>query len=185
MKRPQTSTLIIGHPVIGTALVLLAVFVGYVALVSGESGVVFFCLLLGGAVGHTIKVAGDYRAWNREWEAMDPSATPRAGRSPRRAIVFLMFLAGLALGWFYALPAILDPSSPARWITAAATGVIALGWIARRRRARVRVAASSDWTVSQCVPRPMRAPSAAEAFTSLPEHCARLLSPPGLKEPHA
>ncbi len=178
MRRPSTQTLIVGYPVVTIPLALFGGFFGFEVVIGNAPiwvGVITFIYC--GWLHQCYETASRYRAWLREWNALDPDYQP--GRPVLRTLQFigsLVVAAALFFAWLKLGPAFADPQSPARAIAALAVVVWVLALAARllfhRRKKR---AVTKDWIVTQAVERPLPAPSADEAYASLPDYCRPLL----------
>jgi hypothetical protein len=151
-------------------MISLCGFVGFLEVThDGPGQVTLIALVLGGWFGNCMKVAGQYRAWRRDWDALDPnSRPPRPLRAMGRAVAAVpIFLGCLWLFTHYD-----DPTSAAHVIAPMLMVGLPLLWIAslvlRRKRRRTN---SRDWIVAQAISRPLPAPSVAEAFARLPDYC--------------
>jgi hypothetical protein len=179
MKRPSTSTLIIGHPLVALpSFGVLALF-GCAAAFGHADGMVGVLVLFMAAWLQTEwRTAARYRAALREWNALDPNYRPAR---PIRAtlIIFgkLLIAAPIVLGCGWLLINFDDPSTPAKLITFLLAGGVPALWLAAfvlsRRKRRPR---PQHFIVTQAISRPLPAPSAAEAYASLPDYCRPLFS---------
>ena len=176
MMRPRTSVLVVGHPLVAVPLTLL--FIGVAADCAYQSGFNLFTVgvLFGlGWIGNCFNAATRYRAWRREWDALDPEYRPRnpwrgAGKS------LLALVGGIFALWLIAT--FNDPDSPARtvaWLLP--VGLLAIGVLRMARRGRRSGAkAPKDFIVTQAVKRPLPAPQVADAYARLPDYCRPILS---------
>lgn len=180
MKRPSNSTLIIGHPLVAVpSFGVLALF-GCAAVFGHADGMVGVLVLFMAAWLQTEwRTAARYRAWVREWNALDPNyRPPRPIRATLQFIGKLIVAVPTVLGCFWLLLNFSDPSTPAKLITFLLAGGIPTLWLAafvvsRRKRRRH----PQHFLVTQAISRPLPAPSAAEAYASLPDYCRPLFSP--------
>lgn len=180
MMRPRTQTLVVGHPVVTVPLLGLTGFMGYVFTDSqGFGWGTLAAIVFASWVAKCSGVAARYRAWRREWDALDPHYQPP--QPIRKTLLFIrgILVAGAILAaasWLIANYS--DPNSAAHWIAPliipALLALWVLAWITRWRTRRV--VAPKDFVVTQAIARPLPAPSVAEAYARLPDHCRPLLS---------
>ena len=171
MKRPRTSTLITGHPLVAAPLCILHAVVAIACTSSqGFNGVTLYCLVFIAWAMNCAKEAAGYRAWKREWDALDPDYRPPARLRGARNLIGAAIIVGAGF-WLFATYG--DPSSPAHLIVtllAIAVPVLAVAALLLRRRKRGS-STPDTWLVSQAVSRPLPAPSVAEASARLPDYC--------------
>jgi threonine/homoserine/homoserine lactone efflux protein len=179
MMRPSTSTLVIGYPPVTGALLLLDGFFGYLAVFGSAPGWVgVVALICAGGLAKTSSEAARYRAWRRDWEAMDPDAGMKPKGTFLRSIGIILVAAFCLLAFAQLGPAFADPSSPALVIVLLMTAALAFFWVAARwLRTRRQTRLTKEWIVSQCARRPLPAPSAKDAYAALPDYCRPLLNP--------
>lgn len=188
MKRPSTSTLIIGHPVVAAPCIGSTALFGCAALFGHADGIVgVLALFMAAWLQTEWRRAARYRAWMREWNALD--ANYRPPRSIRATLIILgklLITVPIVLGCGWLLINFDDPSTPAKLITFGLMAGISVLWlaafIASRRKRRPR---SQTWSVTQAISRPLPAPSAAEAYALLPDYCRPLFSPTPERKDHA
>lgn len=175
MNRPKASTLIVGYPLVTVPLFLLDGWFGYTATANtGFGWGTLLALLFGAWLVKCSEEAGRYRAWRRDWNALDPNYRPP---QPLRLAIRVMMALPILLGFFWLLANFNDPSSPARLIAWGIGVAIPMLWIARLiLRRRKRRPTSQDWIVTQAIPRSLPAPSVAEAYARLPDYCRPLLT---------
>jgi hypothetical protein len=170
MMKPRNSILIAGRPLVAVPMISLCGFVGVLAVVNDGFGwPMLILLVLGGWFGNCMNVAGQYRAWRRDWDALDPDyRPPRPVRAMGRAVAAVPVF----LGCLWLLRHYDDPTSAAHVIAPMLVVGLPLLWIARlvlRRKRRQRNPRA--WIVAQAISRPLPAPSVAEAFARLPDYC--------------
>jgi hypothetical protein len=170
MMRPRTSILVAGHPLVAVPMISLCGFVGFLEVThEGLGQVTVIALVLGGWFGNCMKVAGQYRAWRREFDGLDPDYQPP---QPLRTVGRVVVAVPLFLGCLWLFLHYDDPASVAHVIARMLMVGLPLLWIASlvlRRKRRGRNAPA--WIVAQAISRPLPAPSVAEAFARLPDYC--------------
>ena len=176
MMRPRTYTLVAGHPVVAVPAFLLHAGVG--AAYTYDQGFGWFSLYVLVFLGWLTscwKERARYRAWQREWDSLDPNSRPR--QPILKVVTFISaFAGGLFVIWLVA--DYRDPGSPAHAIApliALGLGCLALVRLAVRRRRPGR-ATSKVFVVTQAIGRPLSAPPASEAYARLPDYCRPLFS---------
>lgn len=180
MKRPSTSTLIVGHPLIAVPCIGVVALFGCAALFGHADGMVgVLALFMAAWLQTEWRTAARYRAWVREWNALNANyRPPRPIRATLIILGKLLIAVPMVLGCGWLLINFDDPSTPAKLITWLLVGGIPTLWLAAlllsRRKRRPR---SQRWIVTQALSRPLPAPSAAEAYASLPDYCRPLFSP--------
>jgi hypothetical protein len=171
MKRPRTATLMTGHPLVAAPLCILHAVVGVACTYSAGFGWgTLYCLVFIAWVTNCAKEAARYRAWKREWDALDPDHRPPARLRGARNLIGAAVIVG---GGYWLFATYGDPASPAHLIvTLLAFGapVLAVAALLLRRRRRGS-STPQPWFVSQAISRPLPAPSVAEAFARLPDYC--------------
>jgi hypothetical protein len=170
MMRPRTSTLVAGHPVVMTPLLLIDGFIGYVATdTQGFGWGTVLPLVIAGWLMNCAKEAGRYRAWRRDWESLDPDYRPP--QHFLKAAGYVVALIGAA-ATVWLLANFNDPNSSAHVVAPLLIATLVVAVIAKLAlRLRRRRPTSADWIVTQAIPRPVPAPSVAEAFARLPDYC--------------
>lgn len=184
MTRPQTSILVVGYPPVTAILFLLDGFFAYgTAIGNMPLWVGLLVFLFGGWLVSCAQEAARYRAWRRDWDSLDPNGPAPPRQLLKKALGALIGLGLVAFLFGAYFPALRDPESPARAITVFLVGALLLlrliGWL-RRRRPNTR--SPAEWIVTPCGGR-TPAPSAANAFASLPDYCRPLLTPSSTQEP--
>jgi hypothetical protein len=175
MKRPQISTLLFGHPLVATPLLLAdGAFGAFYAMNDGLDVVVIASLAIGLWLADCCRQAARYRAW----DALDPDHPPRKtlGQIARRAIEVVVGLPLLCgAGWL--LLNFRDPQSAAHSVAPLAIlvviSVVLAKWMWGRRRHLPK--APKLALVTQAIARPLSAPSVAQAYAVLPDYCRALL----------
>lgn len=180
MNRPRTNMLVMGHPFVGAPMLLADAFVGYVYTDSAGFGFgTLIALIFAGWVTNCMKLAAQYRAWKREWNALDPNyQAPQPVKNTLRYVRALFIAGPILAGIFWLAAHYSDPTSAAHWLAPLVAIALPILWLvsvfARRQK---RQAKAREWTVAQAATRPQPAPTVAEAFASLPEYCRPLFSP--------
>lgn len=171
MMKPRNSILIAGHPLVAVPMLSICVFLGGLEVIRvGFGWLTLISLVLGGWFGNCMKQAGQYRAWRRDWDSLDPDYRPPR---PLRALSRLVLTAVSIAGGYWLLANYRDAASPAHLTVsfmAWALPVMAVAALVLRGRKHAR-GASRTWLVSQANSRPLPAPSVAEAFARLPDYC--------------
>jgi hypothetical protein len=175
MMRPRTSTLVAGHPLVAAPLFALHALFGIAYTYSeGFGWLSLYALVFLGWLTNCAKEAGRYRAWQREWNALDPNhkppITPLEGVKRLGKLVVALLLIGASV-WL--LQNYDDPASAAHVIALPLVGSLMLFGVVRllHRSRQSRRAKPQPWIVSQAISRPSPAPSVTEAFSSLPDYC--------------
>ena len=171
MMRPSNSTLVIGYPVVTGSLLLLDGVFGFETIIgNAPAWVGIVALFCAAGLAKASSDAARYRAWRREWDAMDPNAASKPKGQPLK-IVGVFIIASL---WLYAFS---TTSSPTQLI-AILVAVRLLGiWAVTAWSKRRRAQPSCEWLVAQSARRPLPAPSAKDAYAALPDYCRPLLNP--------
>jgi hypothetical protein len=170
MLKPRNSIIMAGNPLVAVPMISACGFVGFLEVThDGFGSVTLIALVLGGWFGNCMKVAGQYRAWRRDFDALDPDYRPPR---PLRAMARAVTAVPIFLGCLWLFTHYDDPASAAHVIAPTLMVGLPLLWIAslvlRRKRRRPK---SRDWIVTQAISRPLPAPSVAEAFARLPDYC--------------
>lgn len=182
MRRPRTSTLVLGHPVVAVPLFLTDALIGGVATYqSGFTIVTGLALILAAGLTKCSQEAARYRTWRRDYDALDPNyRPPQPIRSTLRFLGALLVAGPVLAGIFWLVLNYGEPNSAAHWIAplvlASLPALWLLGWVLKRKARRPH--RSQDWIVSQALSRPLPAPTAAEAYAWLPDYCRPLFSTP-------
>lgn len=172
-RRPSTKTLIMGHPLVATPMTLACGVMTFAGIWRSDLAAVLVSLPIGLAVLRASEQAANYRAWAREWEAMEPGG-PRRRNGPFRWLALIAIVLGtlVLVGSDGA-----TQRQAAMWVGLPLGGLATfvliwtvLRWIIHHRRGRIGP------PVVQIVARPVAAvPSLADAYRALPAHCHALL----------
>lgn len=178
MKRPRTSTMLIGHPFVAIPLILVCAISMVAGVVTRNGGEALFILPIIMAVLNVSQQASAYRAWKAEWDAMGDEP-PRRSISLRRILGSLLLLVmpfaayamrfklasgvGYAVGWLTVTP----------WAMAG-LGLLVLVQVLRFIcRCRPRKASRNLVTVIAKPALPV--PTTVDAYRALPPYCHDLL----------
>jgi hypothetical protein len=173
MKRPATKTLVMGHPLVATPMTLACAAFLLAGVMDGSGTAVVLTMPVLISVLGASQQAAAYRAWVREWEAMEGTPPRRAYRWPQWLV-----LAAAVIG----VLVFVGSDSDTQHSLATGAGLlvaglvaffalcIAISWMAHRRKVR-----AGSFAVRIVARRSMATPSLTDAYRALPSYCQALL----------
>jgi hypothetical protein len=181
MNRPGTSTMIAGHPVVCTPILLGTMGACYGCYQNSSLWPIALVMLflLNGVVGAS-GARAKYLNWQREWNAMN-GAPPTSEQSGRRTLPKWVGWIALILTVLYLLANGSDPTCRLAlgWITVCTVGCGIAAWAMRGRakHATGKVApAAKSQPVTICVTAPLLpVPTLKNAYSAMPPYCRKVL----------
>jgi len=173
MTRPPLLAYLFGNSLVYYGFGIGLWWFGYRFFATGTEMAGFALCAIGGAIAYKPHVAiARYKAWRREWRAMNGAAAAPVRRTRRiRAVlgVGIWALLGLAL---FAGDKPAEPTLAALYL--ASWGLIAFGALARL--SRMRAAPKQGGDVALCVKRPRQSSHAEQLTARLPPYCVALMA---------